>query len=70
MSWKLGEDKLQLDVTVPAGTEADVIVPTERFEAAAIQLDGRKAGPVVHVTAGEHRIEVTGRFTHLPSPNS
>ncbi len=70
VSWKLGEDKLQLDVTVPAGTEADVIVPTERFEAAAIQLDGRKAGPVVHVTAGEHRIEVTGRFTHLPSPNS
>ena len=45
VSWKLGEDKLQLDVTVPAGTEADVTVPTERFEKATVELDGRKAEP-------------------------
>ena len=32
VSWKLGEDRLQLDVTVPAGSAADIVVPTERFE--------------------------------------
>jgi hypothetical protein len=62
VSWALGEDRLGLDVTVPAGTEAEVAVPAERFEQATIQLDGHQAGPVVHVTAGQHRIEVTGKL--------
>jgi len=65
VSWVLGDDRLQLDVTVPAGTEADVIVPTSRFEQAAITIDGRKVGPAVHVTAGTHRFEVTGKLKPL-----
>jgi len=62
VSWALGEDRLGLDVTVPADTEAEVAMPTERFEQATIQLDGHQAGPVIHVTAGQHRIEVTGKL--------
>jgi hypothetical protein len=67
VSWKLGEDRLLLDVTVPAGTEADILVPTERFETATVQLDGRKAGPAVHATAGQHHIEVTGKLKPRPA---
>ena len=62
VSWKLGDDKLQLDVTVPAGAEADVIVPTGQFENAVVHLDGRRAEPVDHVTAGRHHFLVTGKW--------
>jgi hypothetical protein len=63
VSWKLGKDELRLDVSVPAGTEADVTVPTARFEQAAIKMDGRKVvGPVIHVPAGPHRFEVAGKL--------
>jgi|SRR5208282_544176 len=41
VSWKLAGDQFTLDVTVPAGTEADVILP----------------GKTVHVKAGQHRFE-------------
>ena len=65
VAWALGDDKLTLDVTVPAGTEADVTVPTSRFEQALITLAGRKVGTVVHVTAGTHHFEVTGKLKPL-----
>ena len=58
--WALGRDRLQMDVTVPDGTEADVTVPTARFEKPAIRLNGRSVGAVLHLTAGTHRFDVTG----------
>ena len=60
VSWALGGDKLQMDVTVPDGAEAEVTLPTVRFEKPAIRMDGRSVGAVVHVTAGKHRFDVTG----------
>ncbi len=65
VSWAVGEDKLQLDVTVPPGSEAEVVVPVERFEKATVQVDSLAAGPVVRVTAGQHNVEVTGKFLPL-----
>ena len=41
VSWKWADDKLALDVTIPVGTEADVILPAK----------------TVHVTAGQHSFE-------------
>jgi hypothetical protein len=66
VSWTLGDDKLSLDVTVPAGTEADVTLPTARFERPAITMNGRKAKPVVHVSAGTGHFEVSGKLKPLP----
>jgi hypothetical protein len=68
VAWKLGEDRLAIDVNVPAGTEADIDVPTERFETATVQLDGRQAEPKVRVTAGQHHLLVTGRLKSRPAP--
>ncbi len=41
VSWKLAGEKLVLDVTVPAGTDAEVILPAN----------------VIHVKAGQHHLE-------------
>jgi hypothetical protein len=60
VSWALGSDKLQMDVTVPEGVEADVTVPVARFEKPAIRLNGRSVGPTVRVTVGTYRFELTG----------
>ena len=66
VSWTLGKDKFQLDATVPPGTEADVVLPTERFDGAAVTLDGRKGGPQVHIAPGRHHIEVAGMLKPRP----
>ena len=50
-------------MTLPPDTEADVTVPTGRFEGAVVTADGRQvvgANPTVHVTAGTHQFVVTG----------
>jgi hypothetical protein len=60
VSWALHDDKLTLKVTVPAGLEASVTVPTSRFEQPFITMNGRKIRPVVHVTSGTYDFEVTG----------
>ena len=63
VSWTLAEGKLHLAVTLPPDTEADVTVPTGRFEGAVVTADGRQvvgANPTVHVTAGTHQFVVTG----------
>jgi len=60
VAWKMGTNNLTLDVTVPAGTEADVTVPTARFEQATIDLDGRPGAATAHLPAGPHRFVVAG----------
>jgi lysophospholipase L1-like esterase len=57
----LGEERLTLGVTIPAEMDAEVTVPTSRFEQPVITLDGRKVEPVVHVPSGTYCFEVTGK---------
>jgi len=66
VSWILGDDQLQLDVTVPSGAEADVKVPASRFEQPSITLNGQKSEPVVHVTSGTYHFKVTGKLKLIP----
>ncbi|MGA2498632.1 MAG: alpha-L-rhamnosidase C-terminal domain-containing protein [Tepidisphaeraceae bacterium] len=65
VSWALADGKLQFDVTIPAGTEADVTVPTSRFEQPAITMNAARSDPVVHVQPGQYRFEVTGKLKPL-----
>jgi alpha-L-rhamnosidase len=63
VSWALSNGKLTLQVTVPAGSKADVTVPTSRFDQPFITMNGRKIEPVVHVPSGTYNFEVTGKST-------
>jgi hypothetical protein len=63
VSWALGDNQLQLDVTVPAGVEAEVTVPTSRFDKPVIRRDGQATEPVARVAAGTHHFEVTGKLS-------
>jgi alpha-L-rhamnosidase len=65
VSWALGQDKLTLDVTVPAGTQANVTMPVYRFERPVITMNGRKIEPFIHVPDGTYHIEVIGKLKPL-----
>jgi alpha-L-rhamnosidase len=62
VSWGLRNNTFQMDVTVPAGTGAEVTLPTSRFENPVVTLDGRKVKEQVHMTAGAHHFEVSGKL--------
>ena len=62
LSWTLANDKLQLDVTIPPGTEANVTLPVSRFEQPRITMDAKKVDSVVHVPAGQNRFVVAGKL--------
>ncbi|MEI7956702.1 MAG: alpha-L-rhamnosidase C-terminal domain-containing protein, partial [Verrucomicrobiota bacterium] len=62
VAWSLTANNLTLEVNIPAGTEADVSVPTSNFEQPAIELDGRSTTAVAHLSAGPHRFVVTGKL--------
>ena len=62
VAWAFGADKFLLDVTVPEGCEADVTVPTARFERVAITCDDKSSAPTMHVAAGTHHFEATGQL--------
>ena len=49
VAWNLESGKLRLETTVPTGAEAEVTVPTSRFENPGITSDRGKVGPVVKV---------------------
>jgi hypothetical protein len=60
VSWAFADGKMVLDVTVPDATEADVTVPTSRFDGAvAVTQNGRSVAPTVHVGPGTRHFEVT-----------
>jgi len=50
--------------------EADVTAPTSRFEQPAINMNGRKVEPLVHLSSGTYHFEVTGKFKPLPSASA
>lgn len=60
VAWSSGADKFELEVTVPAGSEADVVVPVADFANPAVTVNGKPASASVRVPAGTHRFEVTG----------
>ena len=66
VSWKREGNKLSLDVTVPAGTEAEIILPTERFEQPRVTLNGSPATGGIRVKAGRHQLELSGTFNPKP----
>jgi len=68
VAWALEGNKLQLEVIVPAGTEAQVTAPTSRFEDPVVTLLGAKVGPGVKVGPGAHHFEITGKLKPLPAP--
>jgi lysophospholipase L1-like esterase len=68
VSWSSGEERLTLGVTIPVDMEAEVTVPTSRFEQPTITLDGRKVEPVVHLSSGTYHFEVTGQMVGQPTP--
>jgi len=61
VSWKLNNEKFTLDVTIPAGTEADITVPISHFEEPVITKNYRKSNATVHVPSGIHHFEVVGK---------
>jgi alpha-L-rhamnosidase len=65
VSWELRNDKLTFEVTVPRGSEANVTVPTSRFEQPLITMNGRRSKSVVHVPSGAYTFEVTGKLKPL-----
>ena len=66
VAWTMEKDRLQLAVTVPEGTEADVTVPTSQFDAASLSKGSLAiplspgGEPTVHVAAGRHEFVLTG----------
>ena len=60
VAWAISGGKLTLDVTVPPGCKASVVVPTDRFEKAAVTCDGRPATSTETVSGGVHHFVVTG----------
>ena len=62
VAWKLEGNKLSLDVMVPTGAEAEVILPMERFEQPRVTLNGAPASGKIRVKAGHSQIELAGIF--------
>lgn len=60
VSWIRDGNTLRLDVTLPAGTEAEVILPTDRFDQPRVTLNGSPSSARVRIKAGLSRFELTG----------
>jgi len=58
VSWVSGADRFALEVTVPAGTGADIVLPVARFPQAVATLEGQACAAAVHVGAGTWHLEV------------
>jgi hypothetical protein len=79
LGWPLSksEDILKLDIDVPAGAEADITLPVDRFKglkgahivmmddhlpAPKITMNGKAVGASVHVAAGQYHLEIAGQL--------
>ena len=63
VAWTLAKDRLELNVTVPPGAEANVQPPTARFVGAAVTVDGKHtSAPSSRVGAGRHAFVATGKL--------
>jgi hypothetical protein len=65
VSWALNDGKLTLDVTVPAGAEAEIALPVSRFEKSVVTLAGARTEPQVRVRSGTHHFEIAGKLKPL-----
>lgn len=66
VSWKRDDHSLRLEVTLPPGTDAEVILPTDRFAQARVTLNGAPAAARTQVKEGLSTFEITG--TYNPNP--
>lgn len=60
VAWKLKENGWQMDITIPPGAQAEVILPSSRFRQPRILMDGMKAHMRMLVSAGEHYFAING----------
>ena len=66
VAWKREGDKFSLDVTVPAGAEAEVILPTDRFDQPSVTRNGSPTSGKIHVKEGRTQFVLTGKFNPAP----
>jgi hypothetical protein len=62
VSWTMQEEKFSLDVVIPAGSEANVILPVSRFDNPLVTSDGGKIGAQIQVASGRHHFEIAGKL--------
>jgi hypothetical protein len=62
VSWKREGNRMTLDVTIPTGAEADVILPTHRFDQPHITLNGAPASAKIRIKEGRSQLELNGIF--------
>lgn len=62
VAWQRSRGTLRLDVTIPAGAEADVVVPVLGFRSPIVTTDGKTTPPRVHVTAGSRHFQVVEKL--------
>ncbi len=60
VSWKLEGNTFRLEVTLPAGTDAEVILPTDLFDQPRVTLNGSPSSSRIRVKEGLSRFELTG----------
>ena len=66
VSWRRDGDALRLEVNLPPGTDANVVLPTERFTQPRITLNGAPAAARTRVKEGLSTFEITGTYTPNP----
>jgi hypothetical protein len=76
VSWTIAAEKFTLDVTVPAGAQAAITLPADRFKGSApatsgsdgnqatpkITMNGKEVGPTIQVPAGQYHFEIIGKL--------
>lgn len=65
VAWARNRSKFKLNVTIPAGCRAEVILPAPRSGRPQVLMDGRRApGTICSIASGSHRLEVVGAKNH------
>ena len=70
LKWALTANGMRLDVVIPAGTEAEVTLPTAQFSNPRVTLKGRElpGGSVADLGAGHYRFVLTGKLSTPRQP--
>lgn len=62
VAWKHEGNTLSMDITLPKGSEADVILPLEHFDQPQVMLNGKTSSPGVRIKEGRSQIVLSGVF--------
>ena len=66
VAWSLVDSGLSLDVSVPVGSQAEVVLPASRFDNPTIKLNGTAAAATTRVDAGQHHFDILGKLKPPP----